>query len=149
MTWRQLSVVVERIKDAQGSSTTLSSEELFQPLANCFYTDVTTWNETTKKEWNEWLQMWSTRVLKNSNASLNDSVLKMRAVSPKYVPREWMLVDAYKHAEKGDYSLLKELEVLFRTPYDEQSLENENKYYKKTKIETYSGIGKGGTAYMS
>ena len=62
-----------------------------------------------------------------TNVSLNDSVIKMRAVSPKYVPREWMLVDAYKHAEKGDYSLLKELEVLFRTPYDEQSLENENK----------------------
>jgi uncharacterized protein YdiU (UPF0061 family) len=35
----------------------------------------------------------------------------MRALSPKYVPREWMLVDAYTAAYDGDYGLVHELYV--------------------------------------
>lgn len=33
----------------------------------------------------------------------------MRRASPKYVPREWILVQAYKAAEAGDLSILHEL----------------------------------------
>ena len=39
---------------------------------------------------------------------------------PRYVPREWILVEAYEKAAEGDYSLVKELLELFRRPYDEQ-----------------------------
>mgnify|MGYP003683721975 FL=1 len=39
----------------------------------------------------------------------------MRLASPKYVPREWMLVSAYSAAQDGDYSQLDEL-VRARAP---------------------------------
>lgn len=44
----------------------------------------------------------------------------MRAISPKYVPREWMLVRAYTAAYEGDLSLVRELHALFDQPYSEQ-----------------------------
>ena len=43
----------------------------------------------------------------------------MKQASPKYVPREWMLVTAYKAAETGDYEPMRTLHHLFKTPYDE------------------------------
>ena len=58
-------------------------------------------------------------------------------------PREWMLVEAYSDAEKGDYSKVKDLYNLFRYPYDEQK-KYEGKYYRKAPTETYLGVGKGG-----
>jgi len=48
-------------------------------------------------------------------------------VSPKYVPREWMLVEAYERAEEGDYSELRRLEALFKDPYEDHSLELEER----------------------
>ena len=30
----------------------------------------------------------------------------MRAASPKYIPREWMLASAYTAAERGDHTVL-------------------------------------------
>ena len=44
----------------------------------------------------------------------------MNAVNPKYVPREWMLVEAYKAAERRDHAPLQRLHQLFKRPYDEQ-----------------------------
>ena len=68
--------------------------------------------------------------------------------SPKYVPREWMLVDAYTSANNGDYGLIHELHTLFENSYDEQD-NMHSKYYRKTAPETYAGVGLGGTAFMS
>jgi hypothetical protein len=34
-----------------------------------------------------------------------------------YVPREWMLVTAYKAADEGNYAPLRTLHELFKTPY--------------------------------
>ena len=36
---------------------------------------------------------------------------EMRGTSPKYIPREWMLAEAYTKAEAGDFSTLHELQV--------------------------------------
>lgn len=92
----------------------------------------------------------------------------MRLVSPKFIPREWMLVDAYTKADKQDYTVLKELQRLFENPYGliavENTTENEiskkyftkeferqmsDKYFRKTGKDTYCGVGLGGTAYMT
>lgn len=55
---------------------------------------------------------------------------QMRLVSPKYVPREWMLVSAYTAAEGGDYAQLLALQQLFRRPFDEQP-EHEAAFYRR------------------
>ena len=44
----------------------------------------------------------------------------MKRASPKYVPREWMLVEAYSAAAAGDHTVVHRLQELFRAPYDEQ-----------------------------
>jgi len=69
----------------------------------------------------------------------------MRRTSPKYVPREWMLVAAYDAANNGDYSVMKELAALFSEPFAEQPTFAE-KYYRKAPA---GSAEKGGTAFMS
>ena len=85
---------------------------------------------------------------------------RMRASNPKYVPREWMLVEAYTLASPAltdngggssggggnDYSAIHELLELTQNPYDEGTEEQDRKYYRRTPTEALSA---GGTAYMS
>ena len=52
----------------------------------------------------------------------------MKQVNPKFTWREWMIVPAYEEAEKGNYSLIKELQSILSNPYEEQSLEISQKY---------------------
>jgi uncharacterized protein YdiU (UPF0061 family) len=54
----------------------------------------------------------------------------MKQTNPKYTLREWFLVPAYKAAQKGDYSLVREIQAIMNNPYDEQSKEIEEKYYR-------------------
>jgi len=70
----------------------------------------------------------------------------MKMFSPKYIPREFMLVDAYTRAENGDYELVKILEKLLSKPYDEQP-EFESLYYTLMSLNTVTK--KAGTAYMT
>ncbi|KAK7249772.1 hypothetical protein SO694_00004643 [Aureococcus anophagefferens] len=43
----------------------------------------------------------------------------MDAANPAFVPREWMLVEAYEAAERGDGAVVDRLAALFRRPYAE------------------------------
>merc|ERR1719482_1665278 len=66
-----------------------------------------------RPKWEAWVEKYRKGVDAGSGA-------RMRGVSPKYVPREWMLMKAYTLAERGDYSAVRELHELFRKPFDEQ-----------------------------
>jgi uncharacterized protein YdiU (UPF0061 family) len=65
----------------------------------------------------------------------------MKKVNPKYILREWFLVPAYKAAQNGDYSLIHELEEVMANPYDEQSKEIEEKFYKEKPAELFEIAG--------
>lgn len=69
----------------------------------------------------------------------------MRRTNPKYIPREWMLAQAYTAAEKGDNSILRRLQNLFRTPYDEHP-DSHEEFYRKAPDET---LYQGGIGFMS
>ena len=56
----------------------------------------------------------------------------MNEINPKFVLRNWMSVLAYEKAELGDMSILQELELLLRNPYDDQSREMTDKWFRKT-----------------
>ena len=65
----------------------------------------------------------------------------MKAVNPKYTLREWFLVPAYKLAENGDYTLIEELQEIMNDPYEEQSKEIEEKYYREKPVELFDIAG--------
>ena len=68
-----------------------------------------------------------------------------RSASPVYVPREWMLAEAYTQAEEGDFSLVRQLQELFDAPYEEHP-ELHERYFRKTPKEMRH---KGGISYYS
>lgn len=121
---------------------------------------VTAW-EPQKMRWGVRLEDGSTAALKRANLELEPSSpqaqvvgarggaegapQRLRAVNPKYVPREWMLVDAYRNAGQGDYSLVHELYDLFLEPYAEQP-HYTSKYYRRAPADV---LMKGGIAKMS
>jgi len=74
-----------------------------------------------------------------------EAVKLMKSATPKYIPREWMLVKAYHAAIDGDNSLVEELQELFLRPFDEQPL-MEGKYYCRAPD---GAKLRGGTGFMT
>ena len=46
--------------------------------------------------------------------------VQMKKVNPKYIPREWMLVEVYKNAQNNSFDMIYKLEKLFKNPCNEQ-----------------------------
>ena len=73
--------------------------------------------------------------------------MAMKQVNPKYIPREWMLVQAYRSAtDAGDFTLVRRLHDLLADPYSEQSPELAALYYTKKRDEYFE---LGGTSHCS
>ena len=60
------------------------------------------------RRWRAWLERWRNHEPDGEG---------MDAVNPVFVPREWMLVEAYEAAERGDGSLVDRLQAVFARPY--------------------------------
>ncbi|GAM75770.1 selenoprotein [Vibrio ishigakensis] len=71
---------------------------------------------------------------------------QMKQVNPKYTWREWLIVPAYEQAQKGDFSLIHELQQILASPYEEQSKQVEEKYYRLRPLEYFSA---GGVSHYS
>ena len=78
----------------------------------------------------------------------SDASARLPPTSPppnsQYVPREWILKEAYTSAISGNYTLVHELQELFERPYDEHP--EYERYYR--------GVGdlsatQGGLGFMS
>ncbi len=90
------------------------------------------------KEWQSWLKSWHDLVIKGGN--LAGISAKMKQINPKYAWREWLIVPAYQQAMQGDYTLVRELQEVLSSPYDEQSQRVEDKYYR-LKPEAFFNVG--------
>lgn len=110
------------------------------PLINSFYHDAYE-NETILKRWTAWLEKWKAGIDATTPESREKLSKQMKAVNPKYTLREWFLVPAYKQAEDGDYTLIKELQEVMVDPYAEQSREIEEKYYREKPNEFFDIAG--------
>ena len=66
----------------------------------------------------------------------------MKSINPVYTWREWMVLTAYEEAEKGNYDKIKELQLVFSNPYEEQPLDIDQKYnrLKPKKYFNYGGV---------
>ena len=96
------------------------------------------------EEWQAWLKSWRDLVVKDDN--LAEISARMKQTNPKYTWREWLVVPAYQQAIQGDYTLVRELQEVLSYPYDEQSKEVENKYYR---LKTRAFFNVGGVSHYS
>jgi len=151
--WRQLSLLPEAcLRDYQQG--TLTIETILGILGDVFYHPL---SEEDKSHWyaafNIWFGLLSTEIAADvtSGEVEGDTLLVkakaisvgMKLVSPKYVPREWMLFEAYHvsgASEEPDMQVLHKLKQLFEHPYDEQP-EYEAEYYRKTPADYLNKAG--------
>jgi uncharacterized protein YdiU (UPF0061 family) len=124
------------------------SEEMIDSLADSFYKPLT---PASREGLKRWLENWILCMQDQGKEQTTPKQIaqNMQSVNPKYVPREWMLVQAYSEAAKGDYTALLELQNIFLTPYAELSQETHLKFFRKAPLEIYEGVGLGGTAFMT
>ncbi|APY08037.1 hypothetical protein BWZ20_06865 [Winogradskyella sp. J14-2] len=82
-----------------------------------------------KKKWEVWFNTYDKRL---NSESLTDSErqLKMNAINPKYVLRNYMAQLAIDKANEGDYSLIDELFKMLKKPYNNQP-ENQKWFAKR------------------
>jgi serine/tyrosine/threonine adenylyltransferase len=141
--WRQLTYVMRDFTDLsssdyEGMMATLEGEgdtsPFYEPLA-----------PELREQWVEWMAAWR-RELKATKVEGTEVYEHMRSTNPKYVLREWMLVDAYSAAGTGDESTLQELYELIQAPYEEGSEKQARNYYRRAPERALTA---GGTAFMS
>ncbi|GAM63551.1 selenoprotein [Vibrio ishigakensis] len=123
--FRELSNMPKAVSDISASFYAKPSEELVQ-------------------EWTQWLSTWRERL--NPSVDMAELSRQMKQVNPKYTWREWLIVPAYEQAQKGDFSLIHELQQILASPYDEQSKQVEEKYYRLRPLEYFSA---GGVSHYS
>eukprot|EP00581_Thalassiosira_minuscula_P010284 CAMPEP_0183709982 /NCGR_PEP_ID=MMETSP0737-20130205/5888_1 /TAXON_ID=385413 /ORGANISM="Thalassiosira miniscula, Strain CCMP1093" /LENGTH=934 /DNA_ID=CAMNT_0025938203 /DNA_START=193 /DNA_END=2997 /DNA_ORIENTATION=+ len=166
--WRQLTYVAAEYSPTKGSDKDAKEPDYAEMMkmllgeehTHPFYDVLTDENRATLRAW---IERWHKELVKCYNFTKEHSkdVERpeeiMRRSNPKYVLREWMLVDAYSKADsgksmgnpftvEGDYTGVHELFELIQDPYGEGSKEAQEKYYKRAPDES---LGKGGTAFMS
>ncbi|BBB27560.1 protein adenylyltransferase SelO [Amphritea japonica] len=89
--------------------------------------------EGLDQRWSEWLSQWQLLISSANTArgcSPEELSEQMKRVNPKYSWREWLVVPAYQQAAAGNYALVRELQDVLTQPYEEQSKEIEEKYYR-------------------
>ena len=94
--------------------------------------------------WNNWINIWYKSLKRENN--INKISSEMKKVNPRYTWREWLVSYAYKAAEKGDFSSINELQVVFDNPYDDLSIEYQNKY---DLIKPLNFFNRGGISHYS
>lgn len=104
-------------------------------LKKSFYVEI---SHQLDEQWQSWLKSWRDFVINNGN--LAETSTKMKQTNPKYAWREWLIVPAYQQAMEGNYTLVKELQEVLSHPYDEQSQDVEDKYYR-LKPKAFSNVG--------
>eukprot|EP01032_Pedospumella_encystans_P017719 gene17719-20186_t len=92
-------------------------------------------NPPLNKQWTAWLHRYQHRLLQDTQTgvmTVQERRKMMDATNPKYVLRNWMAAMAYERSEQGDHTIIHELSALLEQPYDEQSIELQQRWYAKT-----------------
>ena len=95
-------------------------EQLLAPLESAFHEPLP---PQTAHAWVDWAGDWLHALREEDSTPRRDAAeiaATIRRTSPKYVPREWILHEAYSAAEEGNHQPLLALHELLKRPYDEQ-----------------------------
>ena len=124
------------------SDDAAAADVLLERVSPSFYSEESA--REAQGEWREWFAAYARRLAADGRPDGERSA-EIRRTSPKYTPREWMLAEAYRAAEKSDFGPLEELAALFRAPFDEHP-ELEAKYYRRA---PHGQATVGGLSYFS
>lgn len=130
-------IMYRSLADAADSETPSDALKALSPAFEDFNSlfsakDSTTGTDSPESDkWIAWLSRYLARI-KSDGKERTERLREQNLANPKFVLRNWMAVLAYEAAEKGDYSVLHELETLLRSPYDEQTVELSRKWYIRT-----------------
>jgi uncharacterized protein YdiU (UPF0061 family) len=146
--FRQLTYVMKEFPDLDstdyaGMMVVLEADDNIRAGSSPFYEML---DPTTREEWIRWIEQWRLALKGCGDSGESFVYERMRTNNPKYVLREWMLVDAYTSAAKGEEAELFILYALVQRPYEEGSTFEEEKYYRRAPPEA---LEIGGTAFMS
>ena len=123
---------------------------LFEPMRRAFY-DQSAVDSTSalRRDWIAFLKEWRALAVGDegwSTARAETIKARMDAQNPKYVLREWMLVEAYEAAKlTGDFGPAEALQRLTSRPYEEGTEEEVARYYRPAP----ASFRDAGTAFMS
>jgi uncharacterized protein YdiU (UPF0061 family) len=95
-----------------------SVEEAFELIKESFY-KIEEVVDKTEAAWMYWFTQYINR-LQSEEQSDQERKIAMDKVNPKFVLRNYMSQLAIEAAEKEDYTLIEELHILLKNPYQEQ-----------------------------
>jgi uncharacterized protein YdiU (UPF0061 family) len=110
-----MTIFYRLIADAE---KTMINTDLFQLISPAFYNLEVMTNEI-KIKWQNWIDRYLICINADTNSDLERKT-KMNNLNPKYVLRNYMAQLAIDAAEKEDYSLIEELYIMLKKPYDDQ-----------------------------
>ena len=131
--WRQLAEV----------ALLAEGDDLVVPLRAAFYAPLA---DGSAEAWADFLQRWRAVLFAEDGLRPEAAAERLRRENPKYVPREWMLVEAYDAAAAGDYGPVNALQELFKDPYAEGTAEQAERFFRRAPDEA---LRKGGVAFMT
>ena len=89
--------------------------------------------------WQNWLNRWRGHLAINTD--VRATAAAMQHVNPAITWREWLIAPAYQQAERGDPSLIHELQQVFSNPYKDPSEAVQSKYGQLRPRELFNAGG--------
>lgn len=136
------------VVDAAGAADAAAGDDddaLLGALRAAALSPIDDWTEEHRGEWVEWHQRYWRRIAAEGRSAAERREVMART-NPKYIPRNWMMLEAYEAAERGDYELIAEIHHVLRSPYEEQSADVAQKWAQLT---PHWARDRAGVAFMS
>ena len=111
------------------------------PLKRGFYMPSDTQLDA---QWNAWLTRWQQQL--SGGGEPKQITASMQRANAAITWREWLIAPAYEQAARGDYSLVHELQTVFRNPYEPLSSELAARY---DQLKPQEFFGAGGISHYS
>ncbi|MFY7861456.1 MAG: protein adenylyltransferase SelO [Chitinophagales bacterium] len=94
------------------------ASDAFKEVSEAFY-ELDQMPDELQGLWTEWFTDYLNALNLGDKSNLERQI-EMNLVNPKYIFRNYMAQLAIEAAEKGDYSLISEMDSIFQNPYSEQ-----------------------------
>jgi uncharacterized protein YdiU (UPF0061 family) len=103
--FRRLAQLAAAMDTAMTDQAAMLKQSFYQPCS-----------AELEAQWCRWLERWGATI--KAQGDTDKTAMAMQRLNPAITWREWLVVPAYERAKLWDYSLVQELQALFRNPYE-------------------------------